>query len=56
MRTIFRWKKQHEDLKRAFQDEIAVISQDQNLLQRVFDNFVDRISQGGHLHDVIRHK
>jgi hypothetical protein len=50
-----------QDLKRAIQDEIALINQDQNLLHKVFDYFVDclrqcTVSQGGHLHDVIYHK
>jgi hypothetical protein len=46
-----------QDLKRVFQDELAVISQDQNLFRRVFDDFVDRLRQGtrsqeGHLHEL----
>jgi hypothetical protein len=50
-----------EELKRAIQAEIAVINQDQDLLRRVFDNFVDRLRQctateGGHLTDVMYHK
>jgi hypothetical protein len=32
-----------QDLKIAIQNEIALINQDQNLLRRVFDNFVDRL-------------
>jgi hypothetical protein len=50
-----------EELKRAIQAEIAVINQDQDLLSRVFDNFVDRVRQctateGGHLTDVMYRK
>jgi hypothetical protein len=47
-------------LKHAIQNEIPLIKQDQNLLHKVPDNFVDRlrqctVSQGGNLHDVIYH-
>jgi hypothetical protein len=34
-----------EELKHAIQGEIAVMNQDQDLLRRVFDNFVDRLRQ-----------
>jgi hypothetical protein len=34
-----------EELKRAVQAEIAVINQDQDLLHRVFDTFVDHLRQ-----------
>jgi hypothetical protein len=34
-----------EELKRAIQVENAVIDQDQDLLRRVLDHFVDRLRQ-----------
>jgi hypothetical protein len=46
-----------QDLKRVIKDEIALLNQDQNLLYRVFDDFVDdlrqgTLCQGSHFHEL----